>query len=192
VPEGGNNELFISNPIKMELVTIQNKIFEVRGQKVMLDFDLAELYEVETRVFNQAVKRNIERFPGDFMFQLTKKEWDTLLSGNSSQFVTGTLKHRSSAYLPYAFTEHGVTMVASVLRSEKAVKMNIAIVRAFIALREMAMHYKELAQKIEELEKKYHKQFGDVYQALNLLLEERNEEEEQKNREPIGFKKAKK
>jgi hypothetical protein len=192
VPEGGNNELFISNPIKMELVTIQNKIFEVRGQKVMLDFDLAELYEVETRVFNQAVKRNIERFPGDFMFQLTKKEWDTLLSGNSSQFVTGTLKHRSSAYLPYAFTEHGVTMVASVLRSEKAVKMNIAIVRAFIALREMAMHYKELAQKIEELEKKYNKQFGDVYQALNLLLEERSEEEEQKNREPIGFKKAKK
>jgi len=191
VPEGGNNELFISNPIKMELVTIQNKIFEVRGQKVMLDFDLAELYEVETRVFNQAVKRNIERFPGDFMFQLTKKEWDTLLSGNSSQFVTGTLKHRSSAYLPYAFTEHGVTMVASVLRSEKAVKMNIAIVRAFIALREMAMHYKELAQKIEELEKKYNKQFGDVYQALNLLLEERSEEEEQKNREPIGFKKAK-
>lgn len=176
----------------MELVTIQNKIFEVRGQKVMLDFDLAELYEVETRVFNQAVKRNIERFPGDFMFQLTKKEWDTVLTGNSSQFVTGTLKHRSSAYLPYAFTEHGVTMVASILRSDKAVKMNIAIVRAFIALREMAMHYKELAQKIEELEKKYNKQFGDVYQALNLLLEERNEEEEQKNREPIGFKKSKK
>jgi hypothetical protein len=176
----------------MELVTIQNKIFELRGQKVMLDFDLAELYEVETRAFNQAVKRNIERFPDDFMFQLTKKEWDTLLSGNSSQFVTGTLKHRSSAYLPYAFTEHGVTMVASILRSEKAVKMNIAIVRAFIALREMAMHYKELAQKIEELEKKYNKQFGDVYQALSLLLEEKNEEEEQKNREPIGFKKPKK
>jgi hypothetical protein len=192
VPEGGNNELFISNPIKMELVTIQNKIFELRGQKVMLDFDLAALYEVETRAFNQAVKRNIERFPDDFMFQLTKKEWDTLLTGNSSQFVTGTLKHRSSTYLPYAFTEHGVTMVASILRSEKAVKMNIAIVRAFIALREMAMHYKELAQKIEELEKKYNKQFGDVYQALNLLLEERNEEEEQKSREPIGFKKPKK
>jgi hypothetical protein len=176
----------------MELITIQNRIYEVKGQKVMLDFDLAELYEVETRAFNQAVKRNIERFPDDFMFQLTKKEWEGLRSGNSSQFVTSNLKHRSSAYLPYAFTEHGVTMVASILRSEKAVKMNIAIVRAFIALREMAMHYKELAQKIEELEKKYNKQFGDVYQALNLLLEERNEEEEQQNREPIGFKSPKK
>ncbi|HEY0612705.1 MAG TPA: ORF6N domain-containing protein [Chitinophaga sp.] len=168
----------------MELITIQNRIYEVRGQKVMLDFDLAELYEVETRAFNQAVKRNIARFPDDFMFQLTKKEWDEILSVNT---VASSLKHRGSAYLPYAFTEHGVTMVASILRSDKAVKMNISIVRAFIALREMAMHYKELAQKIEELEKKYNKQFGDVYQALNLLLEEKNDEEEQKNREPIGF-----
>lgn len=171
----------------MELIAIQNKIYEIRGQKVMLDFDLADLYEVETKVFNQAVKRNMQRFPDDFMFQLSKKEWDVLVSGNSSQFVTGSQKHRGSAYLPYAFTEHGVTMLASILRSEKAVKVNIAIVRAFIALREMAMHYKELAQKIEELEKKYNKHFGDIYQALNLLLEERNGEEEQRNREPIGF-----
>ncbi len=175
----------------MELITIQNKIYEIRGQKVMLDFDLAELYEVETKAFNQAVKRNIERFPEDFMFQLSREEWEGILSGNRSQFVTGSQKHRGSANLPYAFTEHGVTMLAGVLRSEKAVKVNIAIVRAFIALREMAMHYKELAQKIEELEKKYNKQFGDIYQALNLLLEERDEETEQRNREPIGFKPGK-
>src|ERR1700738_3868167 len=130
----------------MELPIIQNKIYEIRGQKVMLDFDLAELYGVETKVFNQAVKRNITRFPEDFMFQLTAKEWeegnrsqfvtaaeivdpegsqntDNQEERNWSQFVTSSKKHRGKSYLPYAFTEHGVTMLASVLRSEKAVNM---------------------------------------------------------------------
>ena len=95
----------------MQLQVIHNKIYDIRDEKVMLDFDLAELYEVETRVFNQAIKRNIENFPKDFMFRLTAKEWQEL---NSSQFVMSSTKHRGTKYLPYAFTEHGVAMLASV------------------------------------------------------------------------------
>ena len=134
----------------MEIQLIQNRIYEIRGEKVMLDFDLAELYEVETRVLNQAIKRNTESFPDDFMFRLSDKEWSEILlaqkglskqSGktNSSQSVMSSKKHRGAAYLPYAFTEHGVTMLASVLRSAKARKMNIAIVRVFVALKKRAL-----------------------------------------------------
>lgn len=171
----------------MELQLIQQKIHEIRGQKVMLDFDLAELYEVKTKVLNQAVKRNIDRFPPDFMFQLSSDEWKSIL--NRSQIVTGSQKHREDQYLPYAFTEHGVAMLSSVLRSQKAIEMNIAIVRAFIALRQFALNYKDLAEKIEELESKYDGQFDDVYEALQLLLSERKNKIEQAERKRIGYKK---
>ena len=163
----------------------------------MLDFDLAELYEVETRVLNQAVKRNIERFPEDFMFQLSKDEWDNLKSQimilleenpNSSQIVMSSRKHRGGTYLPYAFTEHGVAMLSSILRSKKAIDVNISIVRAFIILRQFALNYKELAQKIVELETKYDHQFEDVYEALKLLLSERKKKLEQEERKRIGYK----
>lgn len=182
----------------MDAVIIQQKIFEVREQKVMLDFDLAELYEVETRTLNQAVKRNAERFPEDFMFRLSKEEWEKtkmeIITAsnnnlNSSQSVMSSRKHRGGLYLPYAFTEHGITMLASVLRSEKAVKMNVAIVRAFIALRKIALHYKELAQKLAELEQQTNKQFVDIYEALNYLVHEKQKEENFEKRERIGFKK---
>ena len=155
----------------------------------MLDFDLAELYGVETKALNQAVKRNKGRFPTDFMFQLTKDERDSL----RSQFVTlENGRGKYPKYLPFAFTEHGVTMLASVLRSEKAVKMNIAIVRAFIALREMAMNYKELAGKIEEMEKKYNKQFSNIYEVLQVLMEEKQHRDNFESRERIGFKQDRK
>src|SRR5581483_6200829 len=131
----------------MELEVIQQKIYEVRGEKVMLDFDLAKLYEVQTKALNQAVKRNIDRFPSDFMFRLSGDEWE----GMRSQFVTAYQSKRNTAVTPYAFTEHGVTMLASVLKSEKAVKMNIFIVRAFIALRQFALQYKDLADEIGEI-----------------------------------------
>ncbi len=170
----------------MELQLIQQKIHEIRGQKVMLDFDLAELYEVETKVLNQAVKRNIGRFPEDFMFQLTPDEWSEILMW--SQFVT-TSKFRRANYLPYAFTEHGVAMLASILRSKKAIEVNIAIVRAFIALRQFALNYKELAEKIAELEAKYDHHFEDVNEALQLLLSERQDKIEQAERKRIGFRK---
>ena len=163
----------------MDLQVIQNKICELRGQRVMLDFDLAELYEVETRALNQAVKRNLNRFPKDFMIRLSSKEWKALRSQivmradkhatNSSQFVINSRKHRGEKYLPLAFTEHGVTMLASILRSDKAVKVNISIVRAFVALREFALTYRELANKLVEMETKYNMQFKDVYEVLDLL-----------------------
>ncbi len=173
----------------MELTLTQQKIHEIRGQKVMLDFDLAELYEVETRVLNQAVKRNIDRFPEDFMFQLNQDEYDSL----RSQFVilkkNGSGRGRHSKYLPFAFTEHGVAMLASILRSKKAINVNIAIVRAFIVLRQFALNFKELADKIAELEAKYDHQFDDVYEALQLLLSERKNKIEQAERKRIGYKK---
>ena len=151
----------------------------------MLDFDLAEMYEVETRVLNQAVKRNIDRFPKDFMFQLNAKE----LENNSSQFVMSSRKHRGKVYLPFAFTEHGVTMLASILKSEKAIKMNIAIVKAFIALRQITLNYGVIANIISRIEKKYNKRFSDIYKALDLLFEEKQGREEWEERERIGFKK---
>jgi len=164
----------------MELTIIQKRIFEIRGHRVMLDFYLAELYNVETRVLNQAVKRNKNRFPIDFMFQLSKSEWEKWKSqivlssksesGNSSQLVMSSKKHRGSKYIPYVFTEHGVAMLSSVLRSKKAVEVNISIMRAFILLRQYAISHKELLKKIKELEKKYDHNFAEIYEALNSLL----------------------
>jgi hypothetical protein len=193
----------------MQLQIIQQKIFEIRGQKVMLDFDLATLYEVETRVFNQAVKRNIESFPEDFMFRLTTEEWNSMRSQivtsynqttdnespNLSQIVTSSQKKRRKDLLPYAFTEHGVTMLASVLKSSTARKMNIAIVRAFIALRKFAIQYKDILEQFDELKEKignHDAQLNQIYNALENMLEKKVEEENRldlwKNRERIGFK----
>ena len=168
----------------MQIEKIQTKIYEIRGQKVMLDFDLAELYEVETRALNQAVKRNIDIFPEDFMFQLSQAEWQS----NSSQTVMSSRKHRGTIYLPFAFTEHGVTMLANVLKSRKARQTSIAIVRAFISLKQFVLSYKEFSEKLQTLESKYDTQFKDVYEAINFLLEKDNQETEQKQRKRIGFK----
>jgi len=160
----------------MELQVIQNKIYEIRGQRVMFDFDLAELYDVETRVLNQAVKRNSRRFPADFMFQLSKSEFDNLMSQNVISSWGGTRK------LPFAFTEHGVTMLASVLRSETAIEINIQIVRAFIALRQYALGYAELNQKLENFMVETNMQFNDIYQALTEMTSLKN-----KPRNKIGY-----
>ena len=171
----------------MLLQSIRNRIYEVRGQRVMLDYDLAELYEVETRVLNQSVKRNINRFPYRFMFQLTNDEWQSM----SSQFVMTYPTKRPKSALPLAFTEHGVTMLASVLRSDKAIKMNIAIVDAFISLKEFATNYNEIANKLLELERKYDRSFKDIYEAINYLLNKDMLESEHKHRKRIGFKSSK-
>ena len=168
----------------MQLQVIQNKIYEIRSQKVMLDFDLAEMYEVETRVLKQSVKRNIKRFPKDFMFQLTKKEAANLVSQN----VIPNIQALGGA-LPFAFTEHGVTMLASILRSDKAIQVNIAIVRAFVQLRGLVLSNKDLAEKIAKLERKYQTQFKDVYEAINYLVGEKQKQIDFDKRERIGFKK---
>jgi hypothetical protein len=127
---------------------IERRIYVIRGQKVMVDSDLAELYQVPTKALNQAVKRNLDRFPDDFMFQLSNAETGGL---NRSQFVTGSKKHRDPRFPPYAFTELGVAMLSSVLNSERAVQMNILIMRAFVKLREVLATHKALARKIEQM-----------------------------------------
>jgi hypothetical protein len=151
----------------------------------MLDFDLAELYEVETRVLNQAVKRNIERFPEDFMFQLTKLEWETLIS---QTVISKTETRGGTQKLPYAFTEQGLAMLSGILKSKKAIDVNIAIMRAFVFLRQYALTHKDLTEKLNELEKKYNKQFKDVYEAINYLITKDKQTEKQTNRKQIGYK----
>lgn len=162
----------------MKLEVIQQQIIELRGHKVMLDFHLASLYEMETKVLKQAVKRNINRFPSDFMFELTLEEFESL----RSQFVTS--KRGGTRYLPFAFTEQGVAMLSSVLNSDKAIEINIAIMRTFVALRQFALNYKEMQEKITEIERK----FPEIYNILNYLM---NKETSSTNQErtKIGYKK---
>lgn len=151
----------------------------------MLDYDLAELYEVETKRLNEAVKRNTERFPERFMFRLSVKEWEQM----RSQFATASAQSkRNTAVTPFAFTEHGVTMLASVLKSKKAIRVNIAIVEAFIALKEFASGYKEIDERLKELEASYNKQFKDVYEAIDYLLQKDKQEIRQKDRKRIGYR----
>jgi len=150
----------------MEIQIIHNKIHEIRSQKVMLDFDLAALYDVPNKAFKQAVRRNIERFPEDFMFELTQEEFKNL----RSQIVTS--RWGGTRYPPFAFTEHGVAMLSSVLNSPKAIQTNIAIFRAFIALRHYALSYADLAQRIAEMEARTGKELADINDVLRWLGEE--------------------
>jgi len=167
----------------MQLEKIQTKIYEVRSQKVMLDFDLAKLYEVETKNLNLAVKRNFKRFPTDFMFQLNEPEWKSLrLQIETSKGRGGT------RYLPYAFSEQGVAMLSGILNSEKAIEVNISIMRAFVFMRQYALTHKDLTDKLHELEDRYDKQFKDIYDAINFLLQKDIQETEQKQRKRIGYK----
>ncbi len=168
----------------MQLQVIQTKIYEVRGQKVMLDFDLAELYETETRTLKQSVKRNMNRFPTDFMFQLTKIEWQEVITICDN--LPKSIKY--SPVAPYAFTEQGLAMLSGILNSDKAIDVNIAIMRAFIALKQFALTNTELNNKLKELENTYNKQFKDVYEAINYLLQKDKQEVNQKERKQIGYK----
>lgn len=163
----------------MELQLIQDKIYEIRGHKVMLDFDLAELYDVQTKALNQAVKRNVQRFPIDFMFRLTSEEWKSMRSQN----VTALPNKRNVSATPYAFTEQGLSMLSGILNSDKAISVNIAIMRAFVMIRQYALTYKELTNKLKEIEGR----FTDVYEAINYLLEKDKLQINQSQRKKIGF-----
>lgn len=162
---------------------IASHIYTIRNQKIMFDFDLAEMYGVETRVLKQAVRRNIERFPEDFMFELTSEEFQRL----RSQIVISNVGRGGTRYPPFAFTEHGAVMLASILNSETAVKASLFVVRTFVKLRQLTGSYKELAEKIVQLEGKYDTQLEYVFQAIQELSEQKNEP-----RTLIGFKKVKK
>ena len=145
----------------MEIVVIQNKIFEIRGCKVMLDFDLALLYNVENKRLKASVRRNINRFPEDFMFELTEMEFTNLRTKFSSSSYGGL------RYMPFAFTEQGIAMLSSVLNSEKAIEVNISIISAFVTFRQFSLTYNELKDRIVEIES----QFPDIYNALNYLVD---------------------
>lgn len=173
----------------MELAnTIETKIYDVRGMKVMLDSDLAKLYEVETKVLNQAVKRNIKRFPSDFMFQLTKNELEIL----RSQIVT--TKFTMTRTTPYVFTEHGISMLSSVLKSQLAIEVNIQIMRTFTKIREFALNYKDIAKRIEAIEKtiktdQQHQNYSshridEAFELLHQILQDT----QKTNNNLIGFR----
>lgn len=169
-------------------------VLAIRGEKVLLDADLAELYGVETKALNQAVKRNLDRFPDDFMFQLTAAEWEQMRSQSvtsspkadpmRSQSVTASRRNISA--LPYAFTEQGVAMLSSVLRSPRAVEVNIAIMRTFVQLRRLMDSNRNLARKIEALEMKYDEQFAIVFDAIKQLIAD-DQERKAKPKRRIGF-----
>lgn len=166
---------------------IENKIYEIRHQNVMLDFDLAEMYQIETRVLKQAVRRNSDRFPKDFMFELSEEEYNSLRSQIVTLKNSGRGQH--TKYMPFAFTEQGVAMLSSVLKSKIAIEINISIIRAFVLMRQFSLSHKELTEKLNQLENKFDQKFNDVADALNYLLQKDKIEIEHKQREPIGYKK---
>ncbi|HEX5150079.1 MAG TPA: ORF6N domain-containing protein [Parafilimonas sp.] len=181
--------------------SIQNRIYEIRGQRVMLDRDLAALYETETKALNLAVKRNIRRFPSDFMFQLTKEEWESLRfqietlekSDHPLRLQTETSKGRGGTrYLPYAFTEQGVAMLSAVLHSDKAIDMNIAIMRAFVEVRRVILLQNDLKEQLRQIVARigeHDVQLSQIYDAMENLLDEKAQERKWNERERIGFKK---
>lgn len=178
--------------------SIQNRIYEIRGERVMLDFDLAAIYEVETRVLNQAVKRNMKRFPPDFMFSLSPIEYKELrrhiensTESMSSQFVMTYPGKRPKAALPYAFTEQGVAMLSRVLNSDKAISMNISIMRAFVEVRKVLIKQMDLKEQLNEIKQQlgeHDVQLNMIYDAMENLLDEKAAQRKWEARDRIGFK----
>jgi phage regulator Rha-like protein len=180
--------------------SIQNRIYEIHGQRVMLDFDLAALYEVPTKVLNQAVKRNIKRFPRDFMFRLTAAEWQDVRSQivttyetsmtMRSQNVTASQSKRNTNITPYAFTEQGVAMLSGILNSDKAIAMNIAIMRAFIEIKKILLQESDLKMQLKAIKERlgeHDAQLNQIYDAMENLLEEKAAERKWDERKRIGF-----
>jgi hypothetical protein len=167
----------------MELEHIKNSIHEIRGMKVILDFELAKMYQTETKRLKESVKRNAQRFPEDFMFELTPEEWTNL----RSQIATSSWGGKR--YLPFAFTEQGVAMLSSVLHSEVAIDVNISIMRAFVMMRQWALNHHELSARLDALEQQYGQKFSDIEQVLNFLIQKDQKKTQQQQRNRIGFKK---
>lgn len=168
----------------MELQVIQQKIFEIRGYRIMVDFHLAELYEVENRTLKQAVRRNIDRFPADFMFQLNEKETKELLIIGVSQFVIPP-DYNIGGNFPFAFTEQGVAMLSSILKSKKAIEINIAVMRAFVLLRELTTGYAEIKKQLDQFMLDTNLQFADIYDILNEMAIQQKKQDKPRN--PIGY-----
>jgi phage regulator Rha-like protein len=169
--------------------SIQNRIHEIRGHRVLLDRDLAALYETETKALNLAVKRNSKRFPADFMFQLTAEEWESLRLQNET--IETSRRGRHTKYLPYAFTEQGVAMLSGVLNSDKAINMNIAIMRAFVEVRRVIAQQTDLREQLKLIKERlgeHDAQLNHIYDAMENLLDEKAIQRKWEDRERIGFK----
>lgn len=182
--------------------SIQNRIYEIRGERIMLDFDLAQLYEVETKALNQAVKRNIKRFPEDFMFRLSIVEWQGIRSQSvtassstvslRSHIVTASQDKRNTAVTPYAFTEQGIAMLSGILTSDKAIHMNIAIMRAFVEVRKILLQQTDLKEQLKQIKERlgeHDTQLNSIYDAMENLLDEKAAQRKWEDRERIGFRK---
>jgi hypothetical protein len=167
----------------MKLAYIQNLIYEIRGQKIMFDFDLADMYETETKQLKRAVKRNLKRFPPDFMFQLTIKEYEIL------RCQIGTSRWGGRRILPFAFTEQGIAMLSSILNSERAIQVNILIMRIFSLLRQHDFDFKGLKERLTKLERKYKKDYQTIFEMLKYLSNEKQKIEDFRDRQRIGFRK---
>ena len=180
---------------------IKNRIYEIRGERIMLDKDLAILYETETKALNLAVKRNIKRFPEDFMFQLTKEEFENLrfqFETSNNQVKSLKLQNETSKgrggtrYLPYAFTEQGVAMLSGILSSDRAINMNIAIMRAFVEIRRITLRQADFKEQLQEIKQRlgeHDAQLNSIYDAMENLLDEKATQKKWEDRERIGFKK---
>jgi hypothetical protein len=167
----------------MELELIKKSILEIRGKKVILDFELAKLYQIETKYLKRAVRKNLKRFPTDFMLELSPEEWEILRCNFSTSSWGG------SRYPPFAFTEQGVAMLSGLLNSDLAIQMNIAIMRAFVMIRQWALTYQELSDKLSDLEKLHNQKFNDIDQVLKYLLQKEQTKTQQETREQVGYKK---
>ena len=178
----------MSKKIQLKEAAIAQRIYEIRGKKVMLSGDLAELYEVETKVLNQQVKRNLRRFPDRYMFKLTMDEYKEALRSQNVTLKRG----QHSKYPPYAFTEHGILMLSSILKSDRAEKVNIVIIDTFVKLRELMSSHKDLLKKMEEIENHIASHDGQIvvlFEHLKQLLEEKEQQIDQESRKRIGYKK---
>ncbi|MFM1947175.1 MAG: hypothetical protein RL207_1458 [Bacteroidota bacterium] len=167
----------------MELTTIKNSIHEIRGKRVILDYELAKMYEVETKYLKRTVRNHLKRFPSDFMFELSTEEWQNLRCNFSTSSWGG------KRYLPFAFTEQGVAMLSGLLNSDLAIEMNIAIMRAFVMMRQWSLTYQELAERLEELERSHGQRFDGIEQVLNYFIQKEKQSAQQRQRKQVGYKK---
>ena len=167
----------------MELELIKNSILDIRGKRVILDYELAKLYGIETKRLKESVRRNLRRFPEDFMFELSQEEWFNL----RSQFASSSWGGKR--YSPFAFTEQGVAMLSSVLNSDRAIEVNISIMRAFVMIRQWALTHQELSKRLDALEQQYGQKFKDIEQVLNFLIQKDQKKTQQQQIDRIGFKK---
>jgi hypothetical protein len=168
----------------MELELIKRSILEIRGKKIILDFELAKMYQVETKYLKRTVRNNLKRFPPDFMFEITNDEWSSLRCNFSTSKKQGGIR-----YVPFAFTEQGVAMLSGLLNSDVAIEVNINIMRAFVLMRQFALTYQDLSEQLKDLENKHNQKFEDIEQVLKYLIQKDKKQIQQGERKQVGYKK---